>query len=1032
MKQIFIISLLSAMGVLPIFAQNYWQQQVDYKIETTLDDQKHELNSFLTLTYTNNSPDKLGFIYFHLWPNAYLNDQTAYARQEVENGSTEFYYAKQSERGYIDQLDFKANNATLKTEPYPKNPDIIKVVLPSPLEPQKSITISTPFHVKIPETFSRLGHVGQSYQITQWYPKPAVYDHKGWHEMPYLDQGEFYSEYGSFEVTINLPKNYVVGATGDLQNEDEKQFLLQKAKETATISEFQTDTAFPESSNERKTLTYRQKNVHDFAWFADKRFHVLYEQANLESGRQIDCWAMFTNDEADIWKQGAFYVKRSVEFYSKLVGEYPYQQATALQSALSAGGGMEYPNVTVIGLSRKAKQLDIVITHEVGHNWFYGQLGSNEREHPWLDEGINSYYEQRYIDIYYPPNPNDKVKVNGIDLSKFVDLDSGGGRYLAYQYAARKHEDQAIEGHSAAYTDMNYGIIVYMKTALVFKYLEKYLGTDNFDKIMHQYYRQYEFKHPYPEDIRAVFEKESGKNLTWFFEQLLKTNATIDYSLKKVATKVETIGKTTYDKVTVKQGRLQRDSHGNPIGAYGDFTYIKAPFPISAVKDGKVIHTIWYDGFNGEAEVLFPSMEYDKLVIDAANNMPDLDRSNNQWHKNGICHRSLPTRLQFLGGLERSDRRQIFYLPALGYNHYDKAMLGMAFYSPIAPQRTIEYALAPMVSLKNFNFSGIGNIDFNIYPKNDKKWWHKLKISLEGMTFGSGDYRIISADSLHQTIESTPAKYYRLSDQFTLTLRPKSLRSSIRTDLFYRDVLVFHRQFKDCPDGYNCTEEGLRENNYIGELGIKINNSRVINPLSYQLSIQSDFDRFHVAQTQFKYRFSFPKKNKGFDIRLYAAAFIKNDTLNPQRLTVTDAGRYDYMYDNLYFGRFESDGFWKRQIAERNAAFKLPNPFTSNRALLALNLKTNLPLPFIKLYADAGYILNRQQFDGDGTRQLLFDTGIYLSIIPNTFEIYFPLFHAKAFNNYFETNNIKWYEKISFKINLKRLNPLQQVRNFSL
>jgi aminopeptidase N len=150
-----------------------------------------------------------------------------------------------------------------------------------------------------------------------------------------------------------------------------------------------------------KTIQYKAENVHDFAWFADKRFYVQKEDVTLPSGRKVDTYVMFTYYEADLWKEAILYVNRSVEYYSDRIGEYPYPHATAVQSALSAGAGMEYPMITVIGGSGNGKSLDQVITHEVGHNWFYGILASNERQFVWMDEGFNSFYEQAYIKKYY-------------------------------------------------------------------------------------------------------------------------------------------------------------------------------------------------------------------------------------------------------------------------------------------------------------------------------------------------------------------------------------------------------------------------------------------------------------------------------------------------------------------------------------------------------------------------------------------------------------------------------------------------------
>ncbi len=147
----------------------------------------------------------------------------------MENGNTNFYFSGKEQKGYINRLDFKVNNITAEIEDHPQHIDIVKLILPSPLSPGQKIIITTPFHVKLPYNFSRGGHDGESYQVTQWYPKPAVYDRNGWHPMPYLDQGEFYSEFGNFDVKITVPENYVVAATGELQNAEEKEWLKKRA-----------------------------------------------------------------------------------------------------------------------------------------------------------------------------------------------------------------------------------------------------------------------------------------------------------------------------------------------------------------------------------------------------------------------------------------------------------------------------------------------------------------------------------------------------------------------------------------------------------------------------------------------------------------------------------------------------------------------------------------------------------------------------------------------------------------------------------
>jgi hypothetical protein len=492
---------------------HYWQQEVNYNIDVSLNDREHTLDGFEKIEYINNSPDTLRFIWFHIWPNAYKNDKTAFTDQMLENGSTKFYFSDKEQKGYINRLDFKVNNITAMVEDHPQHIDIVKIILPDPLSPGQKVNITTPFHIKLPYNFSRGGHDGQSYQATQWYPKPAVYDRNGWHPMPYLDQGEFYSEFGSFDVSITVPKNYVVAATGELQNEEEKEWLKTRAtfnwepikgKEKTTGGQIKTIyQLFPESSDENKTLKYKQDKIHDFAWFADKRFIVNYDTCHLPSGKLTDVYTYYTPKHKDNWKNSVTNSKSAVRHYSSLVGEYPYRVIQVVQGPESFGGGMEYPTITVISPGGSLKELDNTIAHEIGHNWFYGILASNERKHPWMDEGMNSYYDDKYSTAKYGIQPK---------------LDR-----LAFETKAVTKSDQPIDLSAEKYSEANYGLVTYYKTAEWMRYLESQLGTEAFNKAMQEYYRRWQFKHPEPEDFKKSIEESTGKNLDTEFSFLSKT-----------------------------------------------------------------------------------------------------------------------------------------------------------------------------------------------------------------------------------------------------------------------------------------------------------------------------------------------------------------------------------------------------------------------------------------------------------------------------------------------------------------------------
>ncbi|MBB4079737.1 hypothetical protein GGR28_002362 [Lewinella aquimaris] len=505
-----ILLLLLSSFLLRAQSGDYFQQEVSYDIRASLDDRNHELSCFLQLTYTNHAPVALDSIVFHLWPRAFSSDQTAFARQQLRNGSTRFHFSAEEDRGTLDSLDFRVDGQPAAFR-FTADPDIGVLSLPAPLPPEAFITITTPFRVKIPMSFSRLGHVGESYQMTQWYPKPAVYDRDGWHAMPYLDQGEFYSEFGDFRVAIDLPENYVVAATGTLQEADERSWLLARADSAQRALAGRDDLSpgyvaqpYPPSAAARKTVTYTAAGVHDFAWFADKRFAVLHDTLHLRPrpNKAIDVWSFFTETEAALWKNSLTYTKRATRFFSERLGTYPYPQVTAVQSALSAGAGMEYPMITVIGMSGSSYALDEVLAHEIGHNWFYGVLGSNERRHAWMDEGLNSYYERRYTREYYPERSGRFQLLPGRE----TDINA-----LGYRYTARLGKDQAPDTPSDSLSQVNYWIAAYGKPTLVLEELEGQIGQAKVDAAFRRYYTTWKFRHPGPEDFFAVMESETGQ-----------------------------------------------------------------------------------------------------------------------------------------------------------------------------------------------------------------------------------------------------------------------------------------------------------------------------------------------------------------------------------------------------------------------------------------------------------------------------------------------------------------------------------------
>ncbi len=1018
MKNIFCTPILILAFQFSYAQSAYWQQEVNYEIDVRLDDVKHELHGFIQIEYINHSPAALDYIWFHLWPNAYKNENTAFAKQQVENGSTDFYFSKPEARGYIDELAFAAEGQALKWEYDSANIDIAKVFLNRKLSSGDKIKITTPFHVKIPSDFSRLGHVGQSYQITQWYPKPAVYDKYGWHPIPYLDQGEFYSEYGKFDVRITLPKNYVVGATGNLINFEEQEWLNQIAERTAAAEEPFLTEEFSPSDTTEKTIEFIANNVHDFGWFADKRYHVMKSSVELPfSKRVVTTWAMFTSKQFPLWKKAAQYVNDAVYHYSLWVGEYPYDQCAAVQGALSAGGGMEYPNVTVISAGGSDLTLQDIVIHEVGHNWFYGQLGSNERINPWMDEGINSYYEMRTMKTLHPD-----AKIMGDfaekGIAKFLDLDYQRREYLnkiGFLIKATTNEDQPPGLASEEFTSTNYGTDVYLKTALAFDYLAHYLGQENFDKIMQEYYQQFEFKHPQPEDIRGIFEVQTGKNLDWFFDDLIYSKKKLDYKILSSDSK-----KYLGDELTEFE-----------IKNTGD---IAAPFSISVIQDDAVYATYWVEGFYGEKTITIPSCHVCVYQINAEFYTPEINEKNNSIRARGILKRWEPIRVQPYFSLQNPERSQLFIYPKLGWNNYDRWLFGLILYNHSVPFKKFNYSLLPMYSFASRNLNGVGVVEYNMYPQ---ILFQNVKLSLSGFMF--------SEDENHSIAEITPClvgecpevpgsamlQFRKVTPAISFEFKKQRARNPQENVLKFRQINV-KKEYVGLDIYFELAV--LETYYYINELSFSSQNHRTINPFGWSLKLEQ-FNQFVKASAEGNYHFNYNSKNSGFDIRLFAGAILnenKNDFNFPLNLN-GGSGLTDYKYDDIYLGRTEQTGILSQQITLREGGFKLANnthPWIgmSDQWMASVNLRSSIPflkLP-IGLYFDYG-IYMENKFVGNYYVNKLYNAGVVLTVWKNVFEVYIPFAWSKDYDQILKTNG-DFRNDISFMIRLNQLNPEEMLK----
>ena len=482
------------------FSQNYWQQHVDYKMDINMDVSDFTFNGEQDLVYTNNSPDTINKVYYHLFFNAFqpgsqMDVRSRTIRDPDRRVGSRIFELEEKDYGILDVVSLKQDG---KKVVFDQKETVLLARLNSPLLPGEKTNLSMVFDGQAPLQIRRSGKLnkeGVDLTMTQWFPKLSEYDEEGWHPNPYIGR-EFHGVWGDYTVNITIDKNYVVGGTGYLQNADEiGHGYSNDAKKT-----------------NKKTLTWRffAPNVHDFAWAADPEF--IHDIKKSKSG--VDLHFFYKPDvNVENWKKLQDDSVGLMDYFEEAIGPYPWKQYSIIQGG---DGGMEYAMCTMITGQRPYPSLFGVTAHEMAHAWFQHLLATNEAKHPWMDEGFTEYITSLAEEAVVGKP------------SRYPHKSS----YDRYYLLVNSGVEQAQTVHSDRY-DYNfaYGASSYSKGSVFLSQLGYIIGKDNLDKTLKRYYEEFKFKHPTPNDFKRVAEKVSDMELEWYLNDWTRTDHKIDYGL---------------------------------------------------------------------------------------------------------------------------------------------------------------------------------------------------------------------------------------------------------------------------------------------------------------------------------------------------------------------------------------------------------------------------------------------------------------------------------------------------------------------
>lgn len=491
---------------------NYWQQHVDYTMEVDMNVENFQYTGSQKLVYTNNSPDEITRVYYHLYFNAFQpgsemdmrlqNIADPDGRMITEEKKSRIATLTETEIGYLHAVSLRQDGADVK---FSEEGTVLVVELVKPIPVGGKTTFEMEFKGQVPVQIRRSGRNnkdGVALSMSQWYPKLAEYDFEGWHADPYIAR-EFHGVWGDFDVKLTIDKKYTVGGTGYLQNPQEighgYEALGTKVKR-----------------QRGKTLTWHFKApmVHDFMWAADPEY--VHDTLQMEDGPTLHF--LYKDDEKfkDTWTKVQPLTEKAMRFFSKNIGEYPYDQYSVIQGG---DGGMEYAMSTLITGGDKPGSVIGTMIHELAHSWFQHILATNEAKHEWMDEGFTSF-----ISALCSNEIREQNKQNPFERS-----------YNNYYNLVASGKEQPQTTHADRY-DANrpYGTSAYSKGALFLSQLGYVIGQDKLMETIQKYYTDFKFKHPVPNDIKRSAEKVSGMELDWYLMDWTQTTNAIDYGIKEV------------------------------------------------------------------------------------------------------------------------------------------------------------------------------------------------------------------------------------------------------------------------------------------------------------------------------------------------------------------------------------------------------------------------------------------------------------------------------------------------------------------
>jgi len=898
-------------------------------MSVTLNTDTNILNITQKTIFYNKSDSILKAIYFHNWPNAYRDKQTPLAKRIVENYSKSFHFAKEKQRGHTTINSISINYDIATWEIPKQNPDILKINLNKPLNPNDSVKIITTYSVKLPkDKFTKYGANPVSYNLKYWYLSPAIFNNKyGWKIYSNLDLDDLYINYTNYYIKINVPKEYVVNTdlkTTSKINGNYNSYIL--------------------TGKQKLDVELNITKENDFITFHSNPVSII---TNLDSDKLNDIIKTHI-------------VNRELNFIQSYLGKFPHNKLLINK--------IEYDKNPVYGFNQLPSFLapfsetfewDIMFFKVLSKKYIHTVFLFNQREDAWLADGLQTYLMMKYVEKYYPEvkalgNISNLWGIKNFSLAK---LNFNDKYHFVYQFAARKNLDQALTTQTDSLSNFNRKIVNKYKAGLGIKFLENYLGDTTITSAIINFSKKY--AHKRANSNQFINSIKATKDISWFKNDYLKTSKKIDYTIKKIIKKGDSL------QVTISNKR--------------NFT---APIELYGIKDKKIVYSKWLTGIDSIAKITIPKDGFDKLSLNYESLLPEYNLRNN-WKNVDKKLFNKPIQLKFLKDAEDPYYNQFFYTPVYRYNYYDGLVLGLAVSNKTILRKSFSYKLTPSYSTKSKSFSGSYSLLYEYLPENKK---------VNKFLFG------VAGSNYHYAKNLT---YNTVRPFAYLEFRRKSLRDVGSNAIAASYTLVDREKLP-------TQTEDLETYNYkVFSLNYSYSKPEIINDFRFstELQISSKFSKLSLTA---RYR-KLTDTNRQFDFRFFTGAFISNNTASNFFNFALDRPS-DYLFQYDYLGRSETSGFFSQQVIMNEGAFKSKLPVTfANQWMSTMNMSVGM-WRWVEVYSDVGFIKNK-----NSKVYFAYGNGVRLNFIQDILEVYFPFYS----NLGWEISQPSYSSKIRFVLVIK-------------